>query len=248
MRRTFFLFAALVAAFSFPPILTSFQVLPETRIAGQDSEPAAAGKLVLTVQDTCEVGELVRMSTEGSDVDNVTWRIIPSTDDFEVIDGRAFFSAREPGEFLVIVAAAKGGKAFVEHRTIVAEGGYVAPPGEKSLSAKVSQWAREIPEEERNSDRCLAVANVFREVSKSDDIALDKFLEATALSNSAVLGDSLEKWIPFFESLGDELDAMVEEGELVTREQYQKAWLDIAKGLEKVAPSKLVETLKERKK
>jgi hypothetical protein len=65
------------------------------------------------------------------------------------------------------------------------------------------------------------------------EIDVDGILEATALANTAVLGEDLEKWVPFLKSLEDELDAHIEAGGLKSREDYRDTWLAISKGLER---------------
>lgn len=75
--------------------------------------------IVLAAPDICEVGELVRFDATSSDVDSLTWDILPPTPDFEVVDRRAFFSARNSGEWLVILAGAKNGQSFLSHKKIV---------------------------------------------------------------------------------------------------------------------------------
>ena len=66
----------------------------------------------------CEVGELVRLDARESNVDSLVWEIIPKTTDFETVNRRAFFSARAPGEYLILIAGAKEGKAFLMHHKL----------------------------------------------------------------------------------------------------------------------------------
>lgn len=83
-----------------------------------DPSPIVAVGIVLTAPEQCEVGELVRIDATSSDVDSLTWDILPPTPDFEVINKRAFFSGRKKGEWLVVVAGAKGGQSFLSHMKI----------------------------------------------------------------------------------------------------------------------------------
>lgn len=201
-------------------------------IAGQDGEPVDESGIVLRAQDEAEVGELVRFDATDSQVDNLTWQIIPYTEDFEVIeDGRrAFFSSRHGGSFLIIIAAAKDQKAYLRHHTIEVIGEDPVP-GPEGLTAKVRRWAKQVKEYEGRKAHALALAGVFRKLAEADDIDVDKMLEATATANSAILGDNLDDWLPLLEPLGEELDAI----ELETREQYKDVWLKIADGIEKAA-------------
>lgn len=229
-----------IAGQSADPIPVAIQ-LPDVGqtfpVAGQDeAEPDGAG-IVLRAPDDCEVGELVRFDAADSDVTGLTWQILPSTPDFEIIeDGRrAFFSARAESagqSFLVIVAGAKDGKPFLTHHTIDVIG--VAPdPGPETLSTVVRRWVRNVDDYEGRKAHGLALSGVFRKLASADDIAVDQILEATATANSAVLGDHLDDWIPFLEPLGKELDKLTAEGKLSTRADYKAAWTAIADGIEK---------------
>jgi len=214
-----------------PELATKGNNLP---IAGQDPEPDNG--IVLVAPDLCEVGELVRFDATESTV-NLTWQILPHTDDFEVIESgkRAFFSSRVPGSYLVIVAGAKGDMPFLQHFTIVVEGTEPAP-GPDTLPAKIARWVRKVEKYEgKNTDAARLAAN-FRKLATSEELEVDQILNATAVGNSAALGDNLEKWIPFLEELGTELDAYVDAGELDTREDYRDTWLAIVAGIERTIP------------
>lgn len=197
-------------------------------VAGQDAvevEPTFA----VDIQDECEVGELVRMSADGS-VDGIRWEIKPDSPDFEVIgDGRrAFFSGRTPGEFLIIVAGAKGGQPFLHYQTLTVRGD---PTPVSELTGKIYTALKKLPKDV-NKAKVKQVAGVFRKMANSDT-PVEKMLEATALANSAVIGDDIESWVPFLEDLGTELDSLVEAKKLDTRDQYKSAWLEIAGALER---------------
>lgn len=210
-------------------------------IAGQDPTPQEG--IILKAQDICQIGELVRLDARDSTV-NLTWQILPATDDFEVVDDgkRAFFTSRIPGSYLIIVAGAKEGTPYLVHHTIVVEGN--VDPGPMTLVQKVSGWVRQVEEYEGKNAKAAAIAEVFRSLAVKEEISVDKMLEATAVANSAVLGEDLDKWIPFLEALGNELDAFVEAGELDTREQYKEVWLLIARGIERTVPKEALEALK----
>lgn len=218
----------------FGGIPTAGQSFP---IAGQE-EAEVSGGLVITAPDDCEVGELVRIDASQSDVDHLTWQIIPATTDFEVIEAgrRAFFSARKGAagqSFLIIISAAKkldDGTvvSYLQHHTIDVLG--EAPePGPETISTKVRRWVRDVKEYPKREDHALALAQVFRKLGTAEDITVDQILEATATANSAVLGEDLERWMPFLEPLGVELDEI----ELKTRDDYKDVWLKIADGIEK---------------
>jgi len=203
-------------------------------IAGQDAvDEAEKSGIVLRAQEDAEVGELVRLDASESEVDSLTWQIIPATTDFEVIEGgrRAFFSSRNGGTYLIIIAAAKDGKAYLQHHTIEVIGEDVEPTPE-NLASRVRRWAKAVEDYEGKQTHAVALAQVFRKLAEAEDVSVEDMLDATATANTAVLGDDLDKWLPLLEPLGAELDVITAAGQLETKEQYKNVWLSIAKGIE----------------
>lgn len=237
--RCFLIFAVMTAGVaSLPFVLSAVDT-----VAATDDAPAA--KLVLKAPAKCVVGELVRLDLRESVVGGVQWRVLPDTPDFEVIENgqRAFFSSRVPGSYLFIVAGAKGDTALLTHHTIVVDGAVPGPgpgpgpgPVVQTLAEQVTAMVAAIPAYEGRDAQIKGVAQVFRKMAEGSDISPDQILEATAVANSAVLGDNLEKWVPFLDKLGELLDGMVDGGKLTTRDDYKATWLEIAKGLEATLP------------
>lgn len=247
--RILFLFVTCAAFFFAPfavsqiepqviPVLTKPSELPFAGnvfpIAGQ--EEVEPNGLILRAQDEAEVGELVRLDASESEVDGITWQILPDTSDFEVIeDGRrAFFSAREESagkSFLIIVAGAKGGTPYLKHHTLKIKG-EPAPPKPETVASKVKRWAASVEDYAGKAEHAKALAGVFRKLAEADDVTVDDMLDATATANTAVLGADLDKWLPLLEPLGEELDTLTEAGELNSRGDYKEVWLLIAEGIE----------------
>ncbi len=235
MNKTFILILAVTIS-----TLTQGQLIVDGRpVAGSEVprqfddlfEPTEAKPgIQLKAPIKCEVGELIEFSAAGSNVDSLVWAIIPHTPDFKIVTNEriAFFSAREPGKsFRLVIAGAKDGQAFLVHQVLTVKGVSVPASG---LAAKVSDWVREVSPDDKDAT-LRAMARVFRRLAIDEDISVDEILQATAIANSAVLGDDLESWTPFLDKLGNELDDMIDDGRLSTKEQYQRAWIDIADGL-----------------
>jgi hypothetical protein len=248
--RILFLFATVAACFCVPVVmdidLPAYPIEKQTvepnvlHVAGQTFPIAGQEEtedgIILRAQDEAEIGELVRLDASASNVDGLTWQILPHTKDFEVIeDGRrAFFSSRVGGSYLIIIAGAKGGVPYLKHHTIDVLGGDPPPPpGPEGLGTKVRRWTKAVGEYKTRKVHALAVAAVFRKLANAEEVTVDAMLDATATANSAILGEDLEKWFPLLEPLGEELDALMEDGKLETREQYKTVWLQIADGIEK---------------
>lgn len=214
------------------PIVGQPTPFEETTLVLRLVEDEAAGDVILEAPAVCEVGELVRLNASNSQVDGLTWKVLPFTEDFEVIDNglRALFSARVSSsgtEFLVIIAGAKGGVPYLVHHTLRVK----AMSPTTGLTAKIATWLRSVPDEVDKRARLLAMSGVFRRLS-TQDIDVDQILYATALANSAVLGDALESWAAFLDALGKELDELIAADKLETRRQFRNVWAEIAEGLE----------------
>jgi len=203
-------------------------------IAGQDPEPVDG--IILEAPELAEVGELIRFDASQSTV-NLTWQILPYTDDFEVIEGgkRAFFSSRTPGQYLIIVAGAKDDQPYLQHFTIVVDGGDFNP-GPLTLARKVAAWVRKVESYEGKHADARRLAANFRKCVTDQNLDIDKILNDTAVGNSAALGENQTKWEPFLMELGAELDAFIDAEELVTPGQYKTVWLEIADGIESTIP------------
>lgn len=114
-------------------------------IPGQIVNEADAERLILTAPDSIEVGELTRLTLEGSDVVGIKWEIDPYTDDFEVYkEGwRAHLSARpdSPEVFTIMVSGAKGDEAFLVFRKIHVQGLEIEV-GPRTLAHEVEGWGK----------------------------------------------------------------------------------------------------------
>ena len=198
-----------------------------TSVIGQD---VIVSGLKLAMPDECEVGELVRLDARTSEVDSIVWKIIPATDDMEIVDDgkRCFFSSRAPGVYTIILAGAKGGEAFLEHRTLTVAGGVEVPVSD--LTAKVKRWLYGVGVADR-SDKLRQMANVYRTMAASDT-PLDEMMKATALGNRAVLGDDFEPWVPFFEKQEKYFEQLESEGGFKDRASYNRSWIELAKAYE----------------
>lgn len=190
------------------------------------------GGIQLNAPIDCEVGELVRFDARKSDVDSLVWGIIPESDDFETVDEdrRAFFSARTPGRYLILIAGAKNGKAFLLHQTLTVMGAAIPETG---LAIDIKKWLNTVPNYPERENQTRAIAAVFRKLATSDT-DFETMLEATALAISAVIGEAyIENWITFLENLERELDRLDESHQLANRDAYRMKWLEIASALER---------------
>jgi hypothetical protein len=93
-------------------------------------------------------------------------------------------------------------------------------------------WMPLVEDYDGKVEHTAAVSGVFRKLADREDVPVDNMLEATAIANSAVLGEKLEAWLPFFDKLGEKLDEYSTEGKIQSREDYRRTWLAIAEGID----------------
>lgn len=212
---------------SHSPVLNG-PVLPT--LLGQ-AGPTAGAKIVLIAPSTARIGELVRLDVSGSAADSFKWLLVPLSEDFLVYDSgaRAVFSARMGGEYRFIVACAKNGAVDVVTHVVRV----VAPPTmptTDSLAEWIPYWMWDVP---LPHEECIKLAESFEAIAarKADLHDPVDWIKATAESNRAALGDRLDAWRPVLDKIGSELVKRAENGTLMTPEEHEKAWLEVAEGL-----------------
>lgn len=201
-------------------------------LCAQAPAPSDEAKVVLVAQSEARIGELVRFDASESNADSFKWQLVPDSVDFESYaeGSRAVFSARKAGEYLFILAVAKGGKVDVITHTVTVK----APPSPPT-SNTLAQWIpyllaeNELPVEQRH-----AVAAVFDSIaSRVYELPTPAdWIRTTAEMNRAALGDSLEDWIPVLDKIGEILGELAAQG-MQTPEQHAAVWREIAQLLRK---------------
>ena len=107
-------------------------------------------------------------------------------------------------------------------------------PGE-NLVDKVKQWADDVlsdlkkEEALKLSQSFMSIASMIEQGTFSTPVEL---VSATKISNGSALGDNISKWIPFLNSLMQELQAMNKIGKLPDMQSHASVWREIARGLE----------------
>jgi hypothetical protein len=195
-------------------------------------------KIILKAPDKAKVGELDELDETESNADTFKWEDRTKTKNFIVIDGgrRAIFTAEAGGEYVFVVAAAKGGKVDVVIHTIKVAGGPADPAAD--LESKVAEWVALVTSDTKRDD-ALKLAQSFTSVSVaiSPGMTPDAIVEATKKSNRAALGNNLDAWVPFLDGLGDELRALGSAGNLPDMEAHRVIWERIGEALKQCAES-----------
>jgi hypothetical protein len=84
-------------------------------------------EMTLQAPQTAVVGELVRFESSGSD--EVAWKCIQETSDFEAIGPKAFFSARQTGTYTFVLAGIVDEKPVIlTHTLVVSKDSKPEPP------------------------------------------------------------------------------------------------------------------------
>jgi hypothetical protein len=186
-------------------------------LLGQIESPSA-----IESPDTAQIGELVRLKV---DSEKVSWKVVPETQDFEAVGNIAFFSSRTEGKYLFVVAVIDGENPIVLIKEITITSSTPTIPPPKDILGKLKTV---IKENKLKVIEATKLAQSFRALSEVQ-VPIDKLLEETVAANKRALGDSLESWKPYLDILSTYIDSL----DLKTRNDYKKAWLEIAELIEK---------------
>jgi len=237
------LFSCLVGLVAFPTAefaaTSSAQQLAISRTITQDpvipDGPVDPDEitLVLDAPSKCKAGDLVVLSVEGSNAASFEWIVLPSTDNFLVIDEgrRAVFACGESGEFIFIVAAAKGGQVRVIYHKLVVTGPPKPTDGIASIIVALCDKVASPSKRDdlmRLSQSFLSVASTMEQ---GGDWTPGDIAKATRVSNKGALGERLGDWTPFASGLAKQLGAMSKAGKLTTTEDHIAVWKQIAAAL-----------------
>lgn len=195
-------------------------------------------KLVVEGPTKVKAGDLVVISVEASRAASFEWKVLPSTDNFLVIDEgrRVVFSSGVGGEFIFIVACSLGDTCDLAVHTVTVIGEAATPAD--SLASRVAMWCDKV-ESPNKRDECLALAQSFSSVALVMEggtlTTPAEIVKATFKSNQDALGDSLDNWLPFRNGLAEELSKMASKGELPDTAAHVKVWKAIAAALREYA-------------
>lgn len=191
-------------------------------------------KIVLKAPSSARVGELVRLDASASSADSFKWVLVPESVDFEVYaEGRkAVFSARENGEYLLVLAAAKGGSVDIKTVKITIKG----PPEPPSDKSDVKSTVKFFLEQNPGSDEGrLKLADAFTRISEMGLGEPEAWIYETKRAIDEALGDEKPKWEPFLRAIGKYMGELGADGVLSDAESHKRVWLDIAAALKEGA-------------
>lgn len=228
----------LLGSISAPPLhLTAAQTVNKQTVVAISQEPVddpKVAKLVIKGPTKVKAGDLVVISVEESRAASFKWKVLPSTDNFLVIDQgkRVVFSSGVGGEFKFIVACSLGDTCDVAVHTVTVVGG--KPSVVNDLDSKIARWCESVQSDTLRDD-VLKLAQSFSSVAMVMDggtlTTPKEIVDATRNSNRDALGDKSDAWEPFKEQLRDELTRMAAAGQLKDTQSHIRVWRAIAAAL-----------------
>lgn len=228
----------LLVGFSAPATMTTAVLGNEPQVAQAITQESDVAKLVVEGPSRVDIGDLVVISVEGSHAESFKWIVMPSTDNYLVIDEgrRIVFSSGVGGEFVFIVACGLGDTCDLAVHKLTVSGEPAKPA--TGLSSKIASWCDQVQSDNKR-DECLALAQSFSSVALVMEggtltTPVD-IVKATYRSNQDALGSSLEAWRPFRNGLADELSKMSQAGELSDTASHIKVWKEVANELREYA-------------
>jgi hypothetical protein len=217
------------------PVLTQADVV----LTNEDAEVTENEGVTLEIVAPAKVntGDLVVLSVD-SNAATFEWIVLPSTDNFLVIDEghRSVFSSGVPGEYTFICAGAKDNRVKVTYFKIQVVGTdqSVVSSKVRALCEKVDDSPTKVGETHRLSQSFLNVVVDMRANPnmKPGEIALE-----TREQNKLALGDRISAWQPFADGLAELLGQLHKAGKLATVDDHIKVWMEIAETLRAYADS-----------
>ena len=230
----------LLVGFSAPsPVYTADTGGKQQTVRVITQEPVEKqAKLVVEGPTSANIGDLVVISVEKSQAKSFKWIVLPSTDNYLVIDEgkRIVFSSGVGGEFTFIVACGEGDSCDLAVHTVTIIGEAATPA--QNLSSKIALWCDKV-ESTNKRDECLALAQSFSSVAlvmEGGTLSTpEEIVKATFKSNRDALGESLDNWLPFRNGLADELTKMAADGYLTDTASHVEVWKAVAAALREYA-------------
>ena len=195
------------------------------QINEEDTFDATDAKIILNAPSEGSIGELIELDASKSSATSFTWRVIPSTNNFRVIEKgkKLLFCSGETGEFLFILAAAKRDSVdCVVHRIMIK-----SSPTIDIFAEAIKSW---LPP---SADPIILekLAKSFERVASAGHTDVSVLVKTTALSNRGILGSDLETWKPFLMAFSNYLKTNYTDASI---EQHLELWFKLAAALRSI--------------
>lgn len=193
---------------------------------------SSAVKCLIEAPIEAQPGELVILEAKIAAA-SYTWKVIPDNENYKIIeDGKKLiFSSQYPGQYIFVLAAAKGDTVDMIVHTInivvyepEPEPAPIVEPAVDTFIELVKTW---LPEDYEHNEPML-LSRSFELVALIGHDDIDKFLKVTALSNRTSLGEELDKWKPFLEKVSQYCKENLAEKDIDAHIEF---WLELAKAL-----------------
>lgn len=198
-----------------------------------------------------EIGELVRLKSDG---DHVAWDVIPQVPDwlsYGEANSNYAISFRRAGEYTIVAAPTKSGRAEIRRIVVTIGPVTVIPPTPTPnptipvmptsfWDAKIVGWIGGDPARKADSpklaDSFAAVAGqIEAKLVAGELLTAEQIITLTAAANQSAIASSTADWSGFRAALSEELKAMSAQGKLADMRQHATTWREISVALRKAA-------------
>lgn len=197
--------------------------------------PADTFPVVLDAPASIAAGEIAVLDVTKTEADSYAYSVTPPAVCHAFEGGtKLVFASGTSGDYVFVIAAAKGGQVSIAEHVVTVVGGVdPGPPSPDSGTfAERLRRAVALVKDEAKAEHLASLAGTFKTVASMIGAGVltdvDEIVTATANLNTEALGDAHAAWQPVRDLLNAEMSARAEAGTLESVEQHRLAWLEIA--------------------
>lgn len=210
----------------------STAVIASVVVAAAVFVPADRFPVVFTAPGTIEIGDVAVIDVSETGADSYAYSVTPPTPCLLFEDGKKLvFGGKVPGDYVFVIAAAKGGQVSIAEHTIKVEGGPGPLPGPDTFATQLKRAVSEINEPGK-AEHLSALGGNFKAVASMIAAGVittpEDAIIATYNLNTEALGPARQEWTIVSQLIQKELEGR----NLPDMPAHMAAWREVAAILE----------------
>ncbi len=201
-------------------------------------------EISINAPDKVKVGDMIVLDLSESLGAGFDYAVEPTPPGLRTFDNGQVIvcgTGDENVTYTFMISCALGGDSDIGIHKVKVTGAQIpGPPPDpgQNIVEKVKDWASDVDSPTKRDD-AIKLAQSFASVAiiieQNTFNTPAELVQATATSNKDALGDNLENWTPFLNSLMQELKAMAQLGKLGNMAEHARLWKEIAQALREYA-------------